>query len=65
MGSALVVLFHFMLILWCIGHDVSDGIPFFSMFCISLDKCHVMIHGMSNFPFVSELFCLFLRGFKR
>jgi hypothetical protein len=36
---------------------------FLWQFCIALDRCHVMIHGRENFPFASELFCLFFERF--
>jgi hypothetical protein len=53
-----------MLIRWYNGHGVSDGLPFFyGQFCIALDKCRAMIRGRSNFPFSSELFCLFFERF--
>jgi hypothetical protein len=32
-------------------------------FCIALDRCRAMIHGRENFPFASELFCLFFERF--
>lgn len=54
----------FMLIIWCRGHDVSDGLPLFcGSFCIDSDRCFVVIHGRENFPFSLELFCLFFERF--
>jgi hypothetical protein len=32
---------------------------FLRQFCFALDHCHVILHGMRFFPFVSELFTLF------
>jgi hypothetical protein len=36
---------------------------FLRQFCIALDRCRAMIHGRENFPFASELFCLFFERF--
>jgi hypothetical protein len=36
---------------------------FLRQFCIALDRCRAMIHGMENFPFSSKLFCLFFERF--